>query len=92
MTEELDLLGLLIGKIEDEIIQCKDSLKYAKHDIKRLEKSKADVLETGIDEFVFDEKIKHISEIKEELEKRINVLKKIKYRLVVAERMIKSLE
>ena len=92
MTEELDLLGLLIGKIEDEIIQCKDSLKYAKHDIKRLEKSKADVLETGIDEFVFDEKIKHISEIKEKLEKRINVLKKIKYRLVVAERMIKSLE
>ena len=92
MTEELDLLGLLIGKIEDEIIQCKDSLKYAKHDIKRLEKSKADVLETGIDEFVFDEKIKHISEIKEKLEKRINVLKKIKYRLVVSERMIKSLE
>ena len=92
MTEELDLLGLLIGKIEDEIIQCKDSLKYAKHDIKRLEKSKADVLETGIDEYVFDEKIKHISEIKEKLEKRINVLKKIKYRLVVAERMIKSLE
>lgn len=92
MTEELDLLGLLIGKIEDEIIQCKDSLKYAKHDIKRLEKSKADVLETGIDEFVFDEKIKHISEIKEELEKRINVLKKIKYRLVVSERMLKSLE
>ena len=92
MTEELDLLGLLIGKIEDEIIQCKDSLKYAKHDIKRLEKSKADVLETGIDEYVFNEKIKHISEIKEKLEKRINVLKKIKYRLVVAERMIKSLE
>ena len=92
MTEELDLLGLLIGKIEDEIIQCKDTLKYAKHDIKRLEKSKADVLETGIDEYVFDEKIKHISEIKEKLEKRINVLKKIKYRLVVAERMIKSLE
>ena len=92
MTEELDLMGLLIGKIEDEIIQCKDSLKYAKHDIKKLEKSKADVLETGIDEFVFDEKIKHISEIKEKLEKRINVLKKIKYRLVVSERMIKSLE
>ena len=92
MIEELDLLALLIGKIEDEIIQCKDSLKYAKHDIKRLEKSKADVLETGIDEFVFDEKIKHISEIKEKLEKRINVLKKIKYRLVVSERMLKSLE
>lgn len=92
MTEEHDLLGLLIGKIEDEIIQCKDSLKYAKHDIKRLEKSKADVLETGINEYVFDEKIKYISDIKEKLEKRINVLKKIKYRLVVAERMIKSLE
>lgn len=92
MIEELDLLGLLIDKIEYEIIQCKETIKNAKHDIKRLEKSKADVLETGIDDYVFDEKIKHISEIKEKLEKRINVLKKIKYRLVVAERMIKSLE
>ena len=92
MTEELDLLALLIDKIEYQIVTNKDNLKAAKHDIKRLEKSKGDVLETGIDEFVFDEKIKYISEIKEKLEKRINVLKKIKYRLVVAERMIKSLE
>ena len=92
MTEELDLLGLLIDKIEYEIIQCKDKLKLAKHDIKKLEKSKADVLETGIADYVFDDKIISIMEIQEELEKRINVLKKIKYRLVVAERMIKSLE
>ena len=92
MTEELDLLALLIDKIDYQIVTNKDKLKLAKHDIKRLEKSKADVLETGIEEFVFDEKIKYISEIKEKLEKRINVLKKIKYRLVVAERMIKSLE
>ena len=92
MTEELDLLGLLIDKIEYEIVQCKDLLKYAKHDIKKLKKSKADVLETGIDDFVFDDKINSITGIKEKLEKRINVLKKIKYRLVVSERMIKSLE
>ena len=92
MIEELDLLALLIDKIEYQIVTNKDNLKAAKHDIKRLEKSKADVVETGIDDYVFDEKIKYISEIKEKLEKRINVLKKIKYRLVVAERMIKSLE
>ena len=92
MIEEQDLLALLIDKIEYQIVTNKDNLKAAKHDIKKLEKSKADVVETGIDDYVFDEKIKHISEIKEKLEKRINVLKKIKYRLVVAERMIKSLE
>ena len=92
MTEELDLLGLLIDKIEYEIIQCKDTLKSAKHDIKKLEKSKADVLETGIADYVFDDNINRIMVLKEKLEKRINVLKKIKYRLVVSERMFKSLE
>ena len=92
MIEEQDLLALLIDKIEYQIVTNKDNLKAAKHDIKKLEKSKADVVETGIDDYVFDEKIKYISEIKEKLEKRINVLKKIKYRLVVAERMLKSLE
>ena len=92
MTEEQDLLALLIDKIEYQIVTNKDKLKSAKHDIKRLEKSKADVLETGIADYVFDDKIISIMEKQEELEKRINVLKKIKYRLVVAERMIKSLE
>ena len=92
MTEELDLLGLLIDKIEYEIAINKDSLKSAKHDIKKLEKSKADLLETGIDDYVFDNKINSVIYVKETLEKRINVLKKIKYRLVVSERMIKSLE
>lgn len=92
MTEELDLLGLLIDKIEYQITINKNNLKAAKHDIKKLEKSKADVLETGIADYVFDDNINRIISVKEKLEKRINVLKKIKYRLVVAERMIKSLE
>ena len=92
MLEEQDLLGLLIDKIEYQIITSKDNLKVAKHDIKKLEKSKADVLETGIADYVFDDNINRITSVKEKLEKRINVLKKIKYRLVVAERMIKSLE
>lgn len=92
MTEELDLLGLLIDKIEWEIIQCKDSIKSAKHDIKKLEKTKVDVIETGISDYVFDDNINRLLALKEKLEKRVNVLKKIKYRLVVAERMIKSLE
>ena len=92
MIEEQDLLALLIDKIEYQIVTNKDNLKAAKHDIKKLEKSKADIIKTGIADYVFDDKIISIMEIQEELEKRINVLKKIKYRLVVAERMIKSLE
>ena len=91
MIEEQDLLALLIDKIEYQIVINKDNLKSAKHDIKKLEKSKADMIKTGIADYVFDDKIISIMEKQEELEKRINVLKKIKYRLVVAERMIKSL-
>ena len=92
MIEEQDLLGLLIDKIEYQITINKNNLKVAKHDIKKLEKSKADMIKTGIADYVFDDKIISIMEIQEELEKRINVLKKIKYRLVVAEKMLKSLE
>lgn len=92
MTEELDLLGLLIDKIEYQITINKDNLKACKHDIKKLEKSKAELLETGIDDFVFDDKINRILDLKEKLEKRMNILAKIKYRLVVSERMLKSLE
>ena len=92
MTEELDLLGLLIDKVEYQITINKNNLKVAKHDIKKLEKSKADVLETGIADYVFDDNINRILALKEKLEKRINVLKKVKYRLVVSENMIKSLE
>ena len=92
MTEELDLLGLLIDKIEYQIITNKDNLKACKHDIKKLEKSKADVIETGIADYVFDDNINRITSVKEKLEKRLNVLKKVKYRLVVCERMLKSLE
>lgn len=92
MTEEQDLLGLLIDKIEYQIITNKDNLKACRHDIKKLEKSKADLLETGIDDFVFDDNINRILDIKEKLEKRMNILAKIKYRLVVCERMLKSLE
>ena len=92
MTEEQDLLALLIDKIEYQIATNKDKLKLAKHDIKKLEKTKTDMIKTGIADYVFDNKIISIMEIQEELEKRLNILKKIKYRLVVAERMIKSLE
>lgn len=92
MTEELDLLGLLIDKIEYQIIINKDNLKACRHDIKKLEKSKSELLETGIDDFVFDDNINRILDIKEKLEKRMNILAKIKYRLVVSENMVKSLE
>lgn len=92
MTEEQDLLGLLIDKIEYQIKINKDNLKVAKHSIKKLEKSKADLSETGISDYVFDDDINGLLGVKETLEKRINVLKKVKYRLVVSERMLKSVE
>ena len=92
MIEEQDLLGLLIDKIEYQITINKEDLKVAKHHFKKLEKSKADVLETGIADYVFDDNLNRITSVKEKLEKRINVLKKVKYRLVVSERMLKSLE
>lgn len=40
MTEELDLLGLLIDKIEYQITINKNNLKRTKHDIKSLKKAK----------------------------------------------------
>ena len=92
MLEEQDLLALLIDKIEYQIKLNKDNLKGTKHDIKKLEKSKTDLLETGIEDYVFDNKINYINSVRETLEERINILKKIKYRLVVCEKMLNSLK
>lgn len=92
MTEELDLLGLLIDKIEYQIITNKDNIKACKKDIKKLEKSKADVIEAGIDDFIFDDNINRIMKVRENLVNRVEVLKKVKYRLVVSERMLKSVK
>lgn len=92
MTEEQDLLGLLIDKIEYQIKINKDNLKDAKHNIKKLQKSKTDLLETGIDDYVFDDKISRMTDRRIRLEERLNILKKIKYRLVISEKMLKSLE
>ena len=92
MTEEQDLIGLLVDKIEYQIKINKDNLKDAKHNIKKLEKTKTDLLETGIDDYVFDDKISHMMDRRIRLEKRINVLKKIKYRLVISEKMLNSLK
>ena len=92
MVEEQDLIGLLIDKIEYQIKINKDNLKVVKHNLKKLEKSKTDLLETGIDDYVFDDKITCITGRIDELEKIINVLKKIKYRLVISEKMLNSLK
>lgn len=92
MNEEKDLLNLLIDKIEFEIIQTKETVKQCKKDIKKLEKSKDEAIEAGIDDYVFADKINYINSERENLVNRLDVLKKVKYRLVVSERMIKSLE
>ena len=91
MIEEQDLLALLIDKIEYQIVTNKDKLKLAKHDIKKLEKSKADMIKTGIADYVFDDKINYITDNKEKLQIRLLRLKKIKYRLDVAKKMFEEL-
>ena len=91
MYEEKELLNLLIEKIEYQIKINKDNLKAAKQDTKKLIKSKDDLIETGIDDYVFDDKIKYLHDVREKLNNRIYVLKKIKYRLDVAKRMLEEL-
>lgn len=78
-------------EVDKEIENCKDRIKLAKIDIKKLTKSKDGAIEAGIDDFVFDNKIKDLHYVRETLNKRLEVLKKIKYRLDVAMKMLQEI-
>lgn len=88
----LETLEKLKREVQEEIDDNKEKIKLAKIDIKKLEKSKDGAIEAGINDYVFEEKIDYINSVREKFEKRIYVLKKIKYRLEVSEKMLKSLE
>ena len=79
------------NEVQTEIDYTKDRIKLAKIDIKKLIKSKDGAIEAGINDYVFEDKINYINDIKEKLENRLFKLKKIKYRLDVAKRMLQEL-
>lgn len=87
----LEALEKARNEVQAEIDYTKDRIKLAKIDIKKLGKSKDGAIEAGIEDYVFEDKINYLYNIKEKLENRLLRLKKIKYRLDVAIKMLKEL-
>ena len=87
----LEALEKVRNEVQAEIDYCKDRIKLANHDIKKLIKSKDGAIEAGIDDYVFDDKINYLYDVQEKLNNRLEVLKKIKYRLDVAKKMLQEL-
>ena len=88
----LETLEVLYHEVQEEIDDTKEKIKLAKIDIKKLEKSKDGAIEAGLDDYVFADKINYINSTREKLVNRLDVLKKVRYRLEVSEKMLKSLE
>lgn len=78
------------NEVQAEIDYTKDCIKLAKIDIKKLIKSKDGAIEAGIDDYVFEEKIDYITGQREKLVNRLEVLKKVKYRIDVAMKMLQE--
>ena len=78
------------NSVQAEIDYTKDRIKLAKIDIKKLIKSKDGAIEAGIDDYVFEEKIDYITGQREKLVNRLEVLKKVKYRIDVAMKMLQE--
>ena len=87
----LEALEKARNEVQVEIDYTKDRIKLAKIDIKKLTKSKDGAIEAGIDDYVFEDKINYLYDIKEKLENRLLKLKKIKYRLDVAKKMLQEI-
>ena len=86
----LEALEKARNEVQAEIDYTKDRVKLAKIDIKKLIKSKDGAIEAGIDDYVFEDKIDYITGQREKLEIRLLKLKKIKYRLDVAMKMLQE--
>ena len=78
------------NEVQAEIDYTKQCIKLAKIDIKKLIKSKDGAIEAGIDDYVFEEKIDYITGQREKLVNRLEVLKKVKYRIDVAMKMLQE--
>lgn len=86
-----ETLEVLIHEVNQEIEQCKDKIRDNKKDTRKLLRSKDGAIEAGIDDYVFEDKINYLHDVREKLNNRLDTLKKIKYRLDVAIKMLKEL-
>ena len=86
-----ETLEVLINEVNEEIEDCKKQIKHCKKDTNTLLKTKDNVVNVIIDDFVLDDNINRIMELKDNLDERLYKLKKIKYRLDVAKRMMNEL-
>lgn len=86
-----ETLEVLIHEVDEEIEDCKKQIKACKRDSKILLKTKDDVANVLIGDYVIDDNINRIIELKDSLDERVYKLKKIKYRLGVAKRMMNEL-
>ena len=89
MLEKLQLLKI---EVEQEIERTKEQLKVSKADIKKLEKGKKVAAEIGVDVNQIDERLNFTNEFIVKLSKRVSILKKVKYRLEIAEKMLHEIE
>lgn len=89
MLEKLQLLKI---EAEQEIESVKEQLKVSKTDIKKLENGKKVAVEIGVDVNQIDERITCTNNLIINLNNRVSVLKKVKYRLEIAEKMLHEIE
>lgn len=89
MLEKLELLKI---EVEQEIESVKEQLKVSKTDIKKLENGKKVAVEIGVDVNQIDERITCTNNLIINLNNRVSVLKKVKYRLEIAEKMLHEIE
>lgn len=85
MLEKLKLLKI---EVEQEIERVKEQLKVSKTDIKKLENGKKVAVDIGVDVKQIDERINSTNILIINLNYRVSVLKKVKYRLEIAEKML----
>ena len=89
MLENLELLKI---EVEQEIERTKEQLKVSKTDIKKLENGKKVAVDIGVDVNQIDERLNFTNEFIVKLSKRVSILKKVKYRLEIAEKMLHEIE
>ena len=89
MLEKLQLLKI---EVEQEIERVKEQLKVSKADIKKLENGKKLAVDIGVDVNQIDERISSTNHLIINLNNRVSVLKKVKYRLEKSEKMLHEIE
>ena len=89
MLEKLKLLKI---EVEQEIETIKEQLKFSKADVKKLENGKKVVVDIGVDVNQIDKRISSTNHLIINLNNRVSVLKKVKYRLEIAEKMLHEIE